>query len=74
MEKYSNKIAWAHWSGVKVTATFEAWKCLNMDEILYTVVHRTNQCTLIIQPNFNRETDAILTDKISMKDLIGLRR
>jgi hypothetical protein len=51
---------------MKTTAPFIAWKCLNTDDISFNVDHRTNQCILIIQPNFSRESD-------EMKYFIGLR-
>jgi hypothetical protein len=46
------------------TTPFEAWNCLNTDEILDNIVQHINQHILIIQPTFSLERDAKLTDKI----------
>ena len=40
------------------TTPLEAWNCLITGEISDNIVHHTNQCIPIIQPNFSREIDA----------------
>jgi len=51
---------------------FETWSCLSTNEILDNIALHTNQYILSIQPKFSRESDAKLTDKIEVKDFIGL--
>jgi len=54
------------------TAPLEAWSCLITNKILDNIAQHTNQYILSIQPKFSRESDAKLTDKIEVKDFIGL--
>jgi hypothetical protein len=49
----------------------EARKYLIIDANLDNIVHRTNQCILIIQPNISSVSDAELTDKIEIIAVIG---
>lgn len=51
---------------------FETWNCLITVEIFNSTVQYTNQYVLIFQPNFSRESDANLTDKIEIKTYISL--
>jgi hypothetical protein len=57
---------------MNATTPFEAQKCLIAGETLDNIVHCTNQCILITQPNFSHKSDAELTDKIEIKAFIGL--
>jgi len=54
------------------TTPFEAWSCLITNEILDNIAQHTSQYILSIQPKFCHESDAKLTDKIEVKDFIGL--
>jgi len=57
---------------MNTTTPFEAQKCLITDEILDNIVHCTNQCILITQPNYRHESDAKLTDKTEIKAFFSL--
>jgi hypothetical protein len=66
MAKYYKQTTWGYWPRK------EAWNCLITDEIFNNIVQYTNQYILITQPNFSRESDAKLTDKIEIKTYISL--
>ena len=68
MAKYSEKITWGYWPWK------EAWNCVITDGILNNIIHHINQYILVIQPNFNGESDARLTVKNEIKSLISLLR
>jgi hypothetical protein len=70
--KYSDKITWGYWPTRKATTPFKAWNCIITDEILDNIVQHTNQYIPIMQPNFSREIDTKLTDKIEIKAFIAL--
>jgi len=67
MTKYFDTISWCYSPSQESHYALRNVQLSTTYEILDNIFQHTNQYILIIQPNFSRERDAILTEKIEVK-------
>jgi hypothetical protein len=71
MAKYSDKITWGYWSSKVSHYVLEAGKYVITVANLDNIVHRTNQCILIIEPNISHVSYAAMRGKIEITAFVG---